>query len=291
MNPHEIIPSAIERPIDVRDLSLGTAGFPESIPATFMQDAAFAAPIYYQAKQPACGAHAGAWLKGFLGALATPSPRFIWESIKFFDGIPIESGTDMRSIFKSLQKGVLPLSQVPNTSDMPDQDYAAPTDLTIANIAQAGQDIIDNYAFQDNPTFDQLKQLIYANKAVLILLRIGESFYTAPDGRISWAEADTQPLRVPSPIIGGHFVVAHSYDEKYIYFANSFSQTYGRNGHGYFGPEYMPYVVEAGTAIDHATAVAISDKLGLLSKSLTSTQDPTSPQVKWLADLMKKLGL
>jgi hypothetical protein len=275
---------------DARDLWLGAATLPD-YPATFMQERAFTMPIYNQLHQPACSSHAAAWLKNFLGDLDTASPRYTWEDIKSFDGFPIMDGTNMRCLFQSLQHGVIPLSTVPNQTDMTPEMYASPVDLTPTNEAKAGQDVIDSYAFYDKPSFETLKQLIYQHKAVVLLIALGTEFWTAPNGRSSYAEKDICPLRTPSTIVSHHFVVAHSYTEDAIWCANSFGPHYAHQGHFYFGSDYMPYVLEAGTAIDHATAVAISDKLGLLSKSLIQSQNPNSAIVAKLAAIMKKLGL
>jgi hypothetical protein len=276
------------RPLDVRDLQL--AAIPTlDHPPVYMQDKALTLPIYWQGKQPACGAHAAAWFKHMLGSLDTPSPRYSWEDIKSFDGFPIEVGTDIRSILKSLQRGVLSLTAVPNDVNQPLAAYALGTDLTPSNRALAGQDVIDNYAFEDKPSFDRLKQLIFQHGAVVLFIKLGNEFWTAANGQVSYQEADILPLRTPATIISGHAVVAHSYDENYIYFANSFGDGWGRKGHGYFGEQYMPYVFEAGTAIDHATAVSISQKLGLLSRSLLSSQDPSSQLVQQLAALLNTL--
>ena len=281
----------IPRQLDVRDFSLGAATPPGAFPATFMQDRAFQTPIYYQGRQAACGAHAGAWLKSFLGAIDTPSPHYTWEDIKTFDGFPATDGTDMRSIFKSLARGSMSLVTVPNDVNVPIEQYAAPADLTDQNRALAGQDIIDAYAFEDAPSFNRVKQLISEHGAVLLLIALGPEFWTATNGQTSYAEADILPLRTPAQVTSHHFIVAHSYDNQYVYFSNSFGAAWGRNGHGYFDANYMPYVLEAGTAIDHEKAVLASQKLGLLSNSLLEVGDPRSQLVQQLAKLMMGLRL
>lgn len=244
-----------ERPADKRDFKLGSAA-PVQIPATYMQNNAWSAPIYYQAKQPACGAHAGAWLSTLLDSYSgtTPqrTPRFTWIDVKTFDGYAIDDGTDMRSIFKSLtSEGADDFMPLGNDSSLSEAQYASATSLTAAMKDNAATHKMSNYAFVNNPTFAQLKQLIYQNRGVIMLLQVNDQMWTAPNGKTSWAEKDVLPLRIPNgahPNVDGHFVVAHSYDDNYIYFANSWGNTWGRTGHGYFGSEYMPYVLEAGTA-------------------------------------------
>jgi hypothetical protein len=108
---------------------------------------------------------------------------------------------------------------------------------------------IASYAFLTDLSFSGLKQAIKDNGAVILLIYVNAQFWTAPNGRSSWNESDILPLRAPSdlyPRVDGHFITCHSYDENYIYFANSFGTTWGRNGHGYFGQDYLTEVLEAG---------------------------------------------
>ena len=213
-----------------------------------MQSDVFALPIEYQQKQPACGAHAGDFYTEILRG-GHYSPRFTWANIKTFDGYPVDSGTDMRSIFKSLQKtGALPFDLLGNDASLSEYSYAYP-DITPGMTAAAGLHKIDAYAFLNDLSWDGLRQAIYQNKGVLLLVEIGAEWWTAKNGQTSWAEADILPLRAPMAPVGGHFIVAHSYDENYIYFENHWSTAWGRQGHGYFDQSYLPFVREAGTAV------------------------------------------
>lgn len=271
------------RPLDVRDYDLGAATLPLTTPDSYM--VGFDQAIYNQLLIPACGAHAGAFLKGRLGANGIPSPRYTWEDIKTFDGFPATDGTDMRSIFKSLQNGVLGVDVVPNETTLPLGTYTAPTDLTETHRLIAGQDIIENYAFHDNATYNDIKNYIYQYGAVLLLIRVGNTFWEP-----SYAEKDLMPLRNPTSELSDHFVVAMGYDENYIYFANSFGVSWARNGFGYFDATYMPNILEVGSAISHEKAVLASQKLGLLSSSLLAVGDSDSQMIQQLANIFKKIG-
>lgn len=249
---------ALPTPIDVRDLSLGAVqplGMALDYPPTFMQENAWSAPIYYQKQQPACGAHSGAWFKALLDSYESKprdyTPRFTWMDIKSFDGIPVSDGTDMRSIFKSLSKtGALDFALLGNDSSLSQAAYADSSLITTAMKDNAQPHIIKTYAFETNITFESLKRAIYLNKAVIVRIEVGDNWYTNKKGVTSWKESDILPLRKPTSIESGHFIVLHSYDENYIYFANSWSTDWGRKGHGYFDKSYMPWVTNAGTAVD-----------------------------------------
>lgn len=253
MKAHSFKASAANTSFDHRDYSLGKLAAPVDNPQVFMQENAWSAPIYYQGQQPACGAHAGAWLKALLDSYESKprkyTPRFTWADIKSFDGFNIEDGTDMRSIFKSLaNSGALDYGLLENDQTLSLEDYAHPF-ITQDMRDNAAPKIIKTYGFEHGITFDSLKKAIYQNKGVIARMEIGDEWWSR-DGKNTWAEKDILPLRTPQTSVGGHFVVLHSYDENYIYFANSFSEKWGKKGHGYFGPDYIPYVTDAGTAVD-----------------------------------------
>jgi hypothetical protein len=204
-------------------------------------------PVEYQGKQPACGAHSGGALQG-IRKQSRFSPRFQWAGIKTFDGSPIEAGTDIRSIFKSLTKanGSLDFDSMGNEVSLSLEDYAHPA-ISQAQVDLASKSKGDGYGFAHEMSFNGIKQFISDHGPCILLIQVGPEFWTAPNGQISWQEKDILPLRPPSKIISGHFVVAHSFDEDYVYFLNSFSDAWGRKGHGYFGLNYIQWVRDAGT--------------------------------------------
>lgn len=253
ITPHAFVETGgLEKRVDERDILLGAvkvAG-PKvyNFPPTFKNTAAWAQPVEYQGNQPACGAHSGAGLNGILEGKRF-SPRYTWANIKTFDGWPIESGTDIRSIFKSLKNtGTSEFGLLGNDVAIPLTSYAAPK-LTDAMNQSAAKNRASGYGFADDFTFKGLKQYIYDHGAIVLLFRIGREFWTAPNGLTSWDEKDILPLRPPAVVTSGHFVICHSYDEQYIYFLNSFSDLWGRKGHGYFKENYMPFINDAGAVI------------------------------------------
>lgn len=243
---------AIERVPDPRDFSLGTVSPNLPYPAVFIQDLSNLA-VEHQKKIPACGSHAGAFLKNVQESAQTntpqrKSPMFLWKKIKLTDGHKPEDGTDMLSIFKTLNRiGVCDYSLMGNNTDLTLEAYTDASDITPAMESNAKNALIkeNGYAFIFSPSMEQIKRAIYDFKAVLVLIRIGDEFWTP-----SWAEKDILPLRPPKKPVGGHFVVAHSYDDNHVYFRNEWGSTWGRGGDGYFGADYLPFVTEIGTAFD-----------------------------------------
>ncbi len=239
---------------DDRDLLLGSAIPVYTFTPAVHDVSAWEADVEYQGKQPACGAHAGTKAKG-LKDDKRYSPRYTWANLKTFDGWTIESGTDIRSIMKSLTgAGPLDFPQMGNDITLDLNTYAHPVITpAMAKLATANKGFA--YGFANDLSFNGLKQYIHDHGPIILLMRVTERFWTAENGMTSWAEKDILPLAPPSAHyhpVSGHFVVAHSYDEKYIYFLNSFSKDWGRKGHGYFGEDYMPMINDAGALVPMA---------------------------------------
>lgn len=250
MNPQALGLGGVERTPDPRDFPLGAFSPDQSIPAVFMQDLSNI-EVEHQHQIPACGSHAGAFLKDVQETIETKtpqrkSPMFLWKKIKLIDGYPPESGTDMLSIFKTLKAvGVCDSSLMPNDTSVSVSEYTDHSTVTPAMNENAKNALVGVYGFAWAPSFEQIKRAIYENKAILMLIKVGEEMWTP-----SWDEVDILPMRPPKNIVSGHFVVGHSYDEKRIYFRNSWGNTWGRAGDGYFEENYLPFVIEIGTAVD-----------------------------------------
>lgn len=235
-----------DKPEDSHDIKLGAAApIQYTFPVKLWNEDAWGAEVEYQGDQPACGAHAGAKAKA-VSKKKRFTPRFTWADIKSFDGNPIDAGTDMRSIFKSITKrGALEFDLMGNDVALDKQTYAHPA-ITAAMNLNAAQYSGEGYGFIQDRTFKGIKQFINDHGPSIVLLRLGKEWWTAPNGVNSWQEADIMPIRPPQVIISGHFVLAHSYDEKRIYFLNSWSQDWARGGHGYFEEDYMPWINDVG---------------------------------------------
>jgi hypothetical protein len=164
----------------------------------------------------------------------------------------------MRSIFKSLTNGSLPYAQLPEETTLPLAQFSSQNRVTSAMKDEAPKHTISTYGFHDEAlTFDDIKQLIWLNKAIVFLVRIGDEFWTDKNGHSSWNEADILPLRTPTQVVSGHFIVGGAYDENYIYFGNWWSDSWGRKGYGYFGENYLPQITEVGTVVDDVSKVTV----------------------------------
>lgn len=235
------------RPKDKRDLGLAEYQEPITIPSSFSHDLS-TIPVLHQGKRPACGSHAGAILDSAL-TKKTLSPKYLWKQIKLIDGYAPEQGTDLRSIMKSLSKtGDCSIELSPNDLDDTLEEYTDPSTITQEQRDDADKNKIGGYAFINRPSWDDVCRAIYTNKVVIALVECGDGWWKAKNGNNSWNEKDILPLRLGT-YVSGHFVVLYGYDEEHIYFRNSWSNSWGKNGNGYFNSSYLPYVYELGTAI------------------------------------------
>lgn len=262
------------------DFQLGAVSSAEPIPESYMTP--YSGVINHQHQTPSCGAHAGAYIKNIQDN-GDFSPEYLWKRIKLIDGFPATDGTNMISIFKVLQKnGVCTSTTLPNSTLLPLDQYTNPKTLTAVEDTEALQARIGAYAFQWNPTFDNLKRAIYEHKEVLMLIRVGAEWWTGDHGS-SWQEKDILPLNPTYSITSGHFVTAIGYDKDYIYFLNEWGDTWGRKGIGYFGENYMQRVLQIGTCFDLTEKAPI-----VFTRTLTLTLRGTDVGV--LQQILKDKG-
>ena len=234
---------------DSRDWNLGSMGAQAQRPSAYFFDIS-KFQIEMQSKIGICGAEMGNGVQSLKKGMQG-SPSVLWKEIKKIDGFKPTDGTDMRSVFLTLKnKGLAPRGTLNEDTTVDIATYTDPSGITPLVTAEEGINKISGFAFLPTVTFESLKQAIFANGVVGLLIDVGPEMWTDINGNISWAEKDILPMRIPSYIVSGHFVVAYGYDENFIYFINSWSKAWGRNGIGYFGSNYIPCVIEAGTVVE-----------------------------------------
>lgn len=271
MNPFGT--GAAPRPLDKRDFKLGYSQAPIQIPAVFMPNYS-SLPVKMQGQYGTCGGHAGSAFESFAEMLDL-SPKYLWKQIKTMDGYALDAGTDMRSIFKALQTlGDCHEVLLPNVLDSTLEAYSDVKTITDAQLNDAYPHGLSSYAFVENPSIEQIKQAIFQNKVVIARVDCGSGWYSN-----GWSESATCPLKLGT-LDSGHFILLWGYDEKYIYFRNSWSNAWGRNGDGYFDVSYIPHVHELGTAIDGPS---------LKQQLISGYQTYIMLLQKKLVDLMNKL--
>ncbi len=259
---------AVIRESELSDFELGAFTGEDGVPLTYMPSYGGITPskgiaIEMQSHQPACGSHSASEVMDILkgeerDTIVRVSPEYAWKLIKSFDGLPIEMGTDIVSLMKAMVKGLCDYDLMPNKAET--ETLAAYADFsTVTNDMQlnAVNNSLDSvYAFTNSPTMQQIKNAIFAHKAVVLCVSVGDEWWVP-----SWKESDILPLKTGRPNVSGHFVTAFAYDEQYVYFYNHWSGEWGRAGIGYFADNYLSHVMCIGTIVNLQKAFSFTRRL------------------------------
>lgn len=255
-------------PLDVRDLRLeivAGASIPDTLPVSCFIDVE-KLPVWHQRKIGACVGHA--WGKSQqncelieTGKVINLSARFLYAMSKALDGYPGE-GTYPRltaSILKDY--GCATEDTVPNDTTLDHETYVY--NRKIANIPKAAFDEAKKYGIAGYAWPEQgpegLKRAIYYAKekrqGVVLLMRVGDTYWTAPNGEITWDKNKILPIRRPKVVTSGHEIYPIGYEYKderlVIHFLNSWSKDWADNGKGWFYyDEHANLVDEVLTSID-----------------------------------------
>ncbi len=187
------------------------------------------------------------------GAVVDLSRRFLAILTAQADGFPLSEGTSLEVALNIAKKqGICESSYLTDDHTLDVQVFADPKTINPAATTNALTHVIATYAFVGDKSFNGLKNAIYQNGVVILALKLDKSWWTSHSGLTSWGAPDILPLRIPTDLAStsGHIVVAYAYDKDFIYVRNSFGPSWGQEGHGWFGPEYIPYIYEAATIVD-----------------------------------------
>lgn len=192
--------------------------------------------------------------------------RFVFAMAKALEGTPgyemysrcaADQGTYPALVAIVLRKYGVPLAKFcPNDTSLSTEAFAYNRDLsqipaaaiTDAAKRKSGADLTEPVSL------DGIKQAITyakANKgAVMILRRIGDSYWKAADGTSSWDPAKILPIRVVPPT-SGHEEFLTGYDTDPVsgrvrlYWLNHWSKDWANNGRGWeYADVWLPYIVE-----------------------------------------------
>ncbi len=259
---------ATKSPYDARDFQLSAvASLPEVLPTSCFVDV-YQLPVWHQHKIGACDGHA--WGKSQqvcelleTGKVVPLSARFLYAVSKCLDGAPGE-GTYPRLTAKVLKDyGCATEATIPNDTLLDHETYVYNRDITkIPKSAfdEAKQYGIAGYAFA-TLTEEGIKQAIYyaqsRRQGVVMLVQVGDSFWTDVNGNVTWAKESILPIRPPKVVVSGHEIYPMGYEYEgtrlKIWFLNSWSKDWGDNGKGWFWfDEYKDYISEVMTSIDKA---------------------------------------
>jgi hypothetical protein len=283
---------ALERPLDERDILLGGVVAPATIPATFLPDNTWL-QRNFQGKTFFCGEHAGSHLKAILDnaqcqANTRKSPRYGAIKLKdpkspVHDGYAIDAGTDMRAIFKWLQKvGADDYEPLENDVTLPHPQYCDPSVVTPAMDSNAAQSKIASYGF-GNTDFASLQQLIFQNKAVLLLIKCDDGFFGTATPTFTTTKY-------------GHFLVADGYDANNLRVIDS-AEPNPAFAVKMIHKQYITpvFIIESGTAVDlavvqQAVAQVVTQASSIVTQINNSPDMPHTQKLSLLQELAEGLA-
>lgn len=247
-----------ESPKDYRDIPLTDIAMAIPTPDEYFVDIS-KIPVTMQYKRGSCVAHATAKRKEKVeqndtGVLVQLSPRFLYSIIKKEDGNS-EEGTAIRNGLKLLRStGVCTESTYPSDyKDMSHADFMDYSKIPPQAFEEAKNYKDQGYAYVA-PEKDVLKQAIMQGDGVIARTIMSRNWWTAKDGRVTWAESDLMPLRphdANSPATGGHAVWLYGFKGDRFYGRNSWSAQWGAKGDFYFDwDDYKSAITEAWVSTD-----------------------------------------
>lgn len=205
--------------------------------------------------------------------------RFVYALAKCLDGVQ-DQGTYPSLVAKIIRTYGVPLAKFcPNDVSLDHETFVYHRNIN--NIPkEAFDDAKTRKAGADMTvpvTLEGIKQAInYAadNKGgVMILRRVGNTYYTAADGTVTWDKNKILPIRQPAQIESGHEELLTGYDMEpgtgrmRIYWLNHWSPNWADNGRGWeYADVWLPYIVEMRVSV---AAVPVVDTFKYhFSKSL-----------------------
>lgn len=259
---------AIDSPIDYRDIPFDVVAGSSELPSRYFEDVS-RLTVWHQKKNGSCVGHAGAKYAQNLNTIETKkvspfSARFLYALAKARDGFAGE-GTFPRLVAKIVKDvGVSTEATVPNQSELDHETYVynrIESKIPPLSFPEAKPHRIGGYAFvaKDKNSY---KRAIIEGRGVLLTVQLGKEWYTATNGKRSWAAKDILPVRPPVEVISGHAIFLYGYEDianndTLFYFRNSWSDSWGNKGDGTFKwSEYSPYLKEAITFVDIPNDIA-----------------------------------
>jgi hypothetical protein len=250
---------AVESPEDLRDWTLASVGASEIYPTSCFLDTDWMVPSN-QGKIGSCVGCTGEEMVRQIVYLTkgnTPpeelSFRFVYALAKCLEGkpgyemySPCAEGTYPALVAKIIRKFGVPLAKYcPNDISLDHESFVfhrnennIPAEVFIDAMSRtSGAD------FSVPCTEDGIKQALnfaQANKGgVMILRRIGDTYWKDKNGISTYKKEELLPIRVPTKIVSGHeeFLTGYDYESgtnrMRIYWLNHWSSAWADNGRGW----------------------------------------------------------
>ena len=247
-------------------------------------------PVLFQGYQPCCveAALTAAVEYYYLMKTGTYTPlsfRFLAALTAAKDGINyVQGGTSLEVAFEVAKTvGICTADTYPNDIAISPTEFVELPLIPQEAYAEAANFKIPGYQMLTDLTWDTLNQAIQANKLVLTALYLDKDWYLSN-------VPNSNPLPLPPPMgmtdpsLSKHMTLSYGFDTNYRYVRNSFGNTFGENGDGYYGPDYQPYIFGAGVILDPIFQTVAEDvqELATEVQNIQPTE-PTAPQQESLA--------
>ncbi len=156
----------------------------------------------------------------YFGKKFSPDFQYLLQK-KFIDGAWYEGSSIFSALKVGKTYGFLPIDEFTYVTEA-DRDLTYPQyiaklqaipDSEIQRLIKLCTNKLTGYASVDVSSAQSIaKAIIDSKTGILCRYTAGESWYTAKDGRISWASSDIDPLRQPTKDFSGHAIGAISFD-------------------------------------------------------------------------------
>lgn len=210
---------------DIRDIHISSVQVPVSIPLTYKTDISMLDVENQMAHGTCVGQAVSKLVEMYLERRGQTIPvklsaRSLYVRSKAQDGIPNLQGTIPRVTANVLIKeGIAPDWLVPDDNTLPYDKYMSiDIDATVKEIMDTRK--LAGYVAVSS-IFDDVKQAIYQNGAVTASLPVDANWFSGL-------------IKRPYNVIGYHYVLLTGYDQKGIFFRNSWGDTWGDKGDSYF---------------------------------------------------------
>jgi hypothetical protein len=276
-------------PVDPRDWTLASVGAPTSYPASRKLDTDWMIASM-QGKIGCCVGCSGEEMVRQIIFLTTGkkcnpgtpdelSWRFVYALAKCMDGVQ-DQGTYPSLVAKIIRNYGVPLAKYCKNDVTLDHEtfvYGRNINAILKEAFDDAKTRKSGADFAQSVSEEGIKKAInYAadNKGgVMILRQVGNTYWVAPDGTVTWDPKKILPIAPPHEITSGHeeFLTGYDYEPETgrmrIYWLNHWSPKWADNGRAWeYADVWMPYIVELRVVV---TSVPVVDNFKYhFSKSL-----------------------
>jgi C1A family cysteine protease len=242
---------AFSSPVDNRDYVFSDNEVAPNLDKVFEFDLS-PTPVRMQFKIGTCTAEAIARMAEKLhyertGVYVKLSTAFLYLVTKQIIEKNIYEGAYPRNALKAAQKyGICPESDFPTNYNMTHAEFVA-QQIPEKAWKSAEQYKIGKYYWVTKDSL-LIRAALKKYGALYARFAIGKEWWTAKDGRSTWAEDLIDPLRAPEVVESGHMVLINGYDANDGLkgkLANSWSEKWNKRGYGTFlFEEWDKYLTE-----------------------------------------------